>query len=67
MARTERDTVMKGTVTLACRKGALVSGEYEVIGDRLRVSYHGHERLVRIDGSSIDHLAQALLRDLWLE
>ena len=38
---------MKGTVTITGRKGALVSGEYEVSGDRLRVIYDGQERLVR--------------------
>ncbi|QRZ15268.1 hypothetical protein JWJ88_20345 [Paracoccus methylovorus] len=58
---------MKDTVTLTGRKGALVSGEYEIVGDTLRVSYAGHERCVRIDGGSVDHLAQALLRDLWLD
>lgn len=57
---------MKGTVTITGRKGALVSGEYEISGDRLRVFYDGQERLVRIDGGQVDHLAQALLRDLWL-
>lgn len=57
---------MKGTVTLTSRKGALVSGQYEVVGDIIRVSYDGHERSVRIDGGSVDHLAQSLLRDLWL-
>ncbi|GLK64205.1 MULTISPECIES: hypothetical protein [Paracoccus] len=57
---------MKGTVILTGRNGALVSGEYEVSGDTLRVSYGGNEREVRIDGGSVDHLAQALLRDLWL-
>lgn len=57
---------MKGTVTITGRNGALVSGEYEVTGDRLRVCYDGQERLVRIDGGQVDHLAQALLRDLWL-
>lgn len=57
---------MKGTVTITGRKGALVSGEYEITGDRLRVIYDGQERLVRIDGGQVDHLAQALLRDLWL-
>ncbi|MEF9605012.1 hypothetical protein O4J55_22890 [Paracoccus sp. PXZ] len=58
---------MKDKVTLTGRKGAVVSGEYEVVGDTIRVSYAGHERCVRIDGGSVDHLAQSLLRDLWLE
>ncbi len=57
---------MKGTVTITGRRGALVSGEYEVTGDRLRVSYDGQERQIRIDAGQVDHLAQALLRDLWL-
>lgn len=58
---------MKDIVTLTSRKGALVSGEYEVVGDTIRVSYGGRERAVRIDGAPVDHLAQALLRDLWLD
>lgn len=57
---------MMDTVTITGRKGALVSGLYEVTGDRLRVIYDGQERLVRIDSGEVDHLAQALLRDLWL-
>ncbi|UXU76546.1 MULTISPECIES: hypothetical protein [unclassified Paracoccus (in: a-proteobacteria)] len=57
---------MKGTVTLISRRGALVSGEYEVVGDMIRVFYGGHQRAARLDGGSVDHLAQALLRDLWL-
>ncbi|CAM3270635.1 hypothetical protein SAMN04488021_10795 [Paracoccus aminovorans] len=57
---------MKGTVTITGRNGALVSGEYEVTGDRLRVVYEGQERLARIDAWQVDHLAEALLRDLWL-
>ncbi|WP_347265806.1 hypothetical protein [Paracoccus sp. (in: a-proteobacteria)] len=58
---------MKDIVTLDSRKGTLATGEYEVVGDIIRVSYAGHERVVRIDGAPVAHLAQALLRDLWLE
>ena len=58
---------MKSIVTLTSRKGTLVSGEYEITGDTIRVSYAGNERAARIDGAPVDHLAQALLRDLWLE